>query len=457
MNKSDAVARRYYFTTRDLLMMAILAGLGGVASTAINALGDVVQAVVGFAGTTQWAAGFHVVVLLLSVGLTRKDGSATVTGLLKGGVEMLSGNTHGLIILLVNTAAGLLIDLIFLALRRRRSLWTYALAGGIGAASNVFVFQLFASAPEDVLAFIWGITALAFASGVVFGGLLAHALLRTLHKSGVVPEGDSVAMGRWQYSAFLAVFAFATIGGGALLSNSLQGPPFIAVGGAVEAPYEFAPDESALVPVTLEVTLQGMKRQVTGVALRDVLGTASPDDAYSAVLVSATDGYSFFITRHEVETNEQLLLAYRGEGEDLSYEIAGAENSKAWVRNVAEIRAVPKALIEAGGLLENAYPYDPDKWQYEMDGFRVNLGSGTQKYQGVLLKVVLESWQPKQEAKTVHLIAANGDDTVIGLDEVMSDGTLRIWAVSTEDGLSFTIARENSEIVAQQVIRIEVD
>ena len=36
-------------------------------------------------------------------------------------------------------------------------------AGGLAAASNVFVFQLFASAPEDVLAFVWGIAAVAFA------------------------------------------------------------------------------------------------------------------------------------------------------------------------------------------------------------------------------------------------------------------------------------------------------
>jgi hypothetical protein len=52
--------RRTYFSTRDLLMMAALAALGGVAGTYINALGDVFQSVLGFAGTTQWAAGLHV-------------------------------------------------------------------------------------------------------------------------------------------------------------------------------------------------------------------------------------------------------------------------------------------------------------------------------------------------------------------------------------------------------------
>jgi hypothetical protein len=35
--------RRYYFSTRDLLMMAALAALGGVVSTYVNAIGDLFQ------------------------------------------------------------------------------------------------------------------------------------------------------------------------------------------------------------------------------------------------------------------------------------------------------------------------------------------------------------------------------------------------------------------------------
>ena len=48
-----------YFTTRDLLMMAALAALGGVVSTYVNAIGDFFQSILGFAGTSQWAAGLH--------------------------------------------------------------------------------------------------------------------------------------------------------------------------------------------------------------------------------------------------------------------------------------------------------------------------------------------------------------------------------------------------------------
>ncbi len=51
MNKSKG-NRRYYFSTRDLLMIAVLAALGGVASTYIQTLANAVHAALGFPGAT---------------------------------------------------------------------------------------------------------------------------------------------------------------------------------------------------------------------------------------------------------------------------------------------------------------------------------------------------------------------------------------------------------------------
>jgi ABC-type thiamin/hydroxymethylpyrimidine transport system permease subunit len=181
--------RRTYFSTRDLLMMAALAALGGVVSTYINAVGDFFQSIFGFAGTTQWAAGLHVLWLTLAVGLTRKQGAGTVTGILKGGVELL---------VLVDVVAGLLVDLGFLPFRNKDSLLAYCLAGGLASASNVFVFQLFASLPADSLAYgvMLLVAAVAFLSGVVFAGVLGWVLLNALRRAGVVKDRTPVAMGR---------------------------------------------------------------------------------------------------------------------------------------------------------------------------------------------------------------------------------------------------------------------
>jgi len=42
--------KKYYFTTRDLLLIASLAALGGITSAYINAIGDLVQSALGFSG-----------------------------------------------------------------------------------------------------------------------------------------------------------------------------------------------------------------------------------------------------------------------------------------------------------------------------------------------------------------------------------------------------------------------
>jgi len=47
--------RRYYFSTRDLLMMAALAALGGVVSTYVNAIGDFFQSTKSMA-PSAWSA-----------------------------------------------------------------------------------------------------------------------------------------------------------------------------------------------------------------------------------------------------------------------------------------------------------------------------------------------------------------------------------------------------------------
>ena len=205
---------KYYYTTRDLLMMAALAALGGIASTYINFIGDFFQSFLGFAGTTQWAAGLHVLWLVLAVGLTRKQGAGTITGILKGAVELFSGNTHGLLIVLVDLVAGLLVDLGSPPFRKKDHWLTYCVAGGLAAASNIFVFQVFAALPADILTYgVIGLIALvAFISGVIFAGILGSALMAALRRSGVGRGQPVQPMGRVSLSVLL--ISSLLLGGG---------------------------------------------------------------------------------------------------------------------------------------------------------------------------------------------------------------------------------------------------
>jgi ABC-type thiamin/hydroxymethylpyrimidine transport system permease subunit/DMSO/TMAO reductase YedYZ molybdopterin-dependent catalytic subunit len=453
--------RRHYFSTRDLLMMAALAALGGVTSTYVNAVGDLFQSILGFAGTTQWAAGLHVLWLTLAVGLTGRRGSGTITGILKGAVELLSGNTHGLLVVLVDVVAGLLVDLGFLPFRNKDALPAYVLAGGLAAASNVFVFQLFASLPSDVLAYgaMLLVGGMAFLSGALFAGLLGWLLLNTLRRAGVVRDlSPSPATEKWNRRVFptlLVSVGLLTFGFGVYLRGALQGPATIHIGGAVAAPYDYPLAHADILELTAEATLRDVTGRYTGVPVRELVARAQPDTTAALLLIQASDGYAFFVSMDEVQASESLLLASQGEGDEVSYNVVGAQNSKAWVRGVSEIIVVGAAVLEVSGALENPSPYDPDDWQFDMDSISLDLGDGPKKVQGAPLGSVLRAMDPRPEAAAV-VLHTGGKPVSLPLANVLADDDVRVFTVIGAETVTFAVARMNGEVIAPSVTRMEV-
>jgi len=438
-------------------MMAALAALGGVVSTYINAVGDVFQSILGFAGTTQWAAGLHVLWLTLAVGLTRKQGAGTVTGLLKGGVELLTGNTHGLLVVLVDIVAGLLVDAGFLPFKKKDSLLAYCLAGGLAAASNVFVFQLFAAVPADTLAYgaLLLVAGVAFLSGVLFAGVLARALAHGLRRAGVVKDSPAVPMGRSAYPIFLAVVALLAVALTLFLRVALRGPTTVHIGGAVEAAYDYPTQHGDLGEMTAEGTLREVTARYNGVPVRDLVAQAQPQPGASLLLVRATDGYAFFVSMDEVRDNDALLLSQQGKGDEAAYNLVGALNSKAWVRGVSEMTVVRSAILEVSGALDKPVPYDPNDWQFEMDSTRLDVGQGPKKYQGVPLGQVLQAMEPQAGATTVWL-QTGGEPLSLPLDDVLDDDDLRLFTVIGETDITFALGRMDGQVLAAKVMGIEV-
>ena len=448
---------RYYFSTRDLLMMAALAALGGVTSTYVNAIGDFFQSILGFAGTTQWAAGLHVLWLTLAVGLTGKQGAGTITGVLKGAVELLSGNTHGLLVVLVDIVAGVLVDLGFWPFRQKDARVAYALAGGLASASNVFVFQLFAALPADVLAYgaLLLVGGMAFISGVLFAGVLGWTLLNALRRAGVVKDRPPEPMGRRVYPIFVACAVLLTGILWGYLRYALQGPATIHIGGAVAAPYDYPLEHGDVPQVSAESTLREVTRTYTGVPLRALIERAQPQPDAALLLVQASDGYAFFIHIDEMWENARLLLSPQGEGKDASYNIVGAENSKAWVRGVSALTVVGTATLEMSGALENPTPYDPADWQFEMDSTGLDVGEGKKKYQGAPLGQVLRTMEPNPTAEIV-LLHAHGDPVSLALADVLADDDIRVFTIIGAGGVSFAVARMDGTVIAPHVTRIEI-
>jgi len=181
-----------------------------------------------------------------------------------------------------------------------------------------------------------------------------------------------------------------------------------------------------------------------------------PGPAAASAVVAASDGYSFFISLREIESNPDLLLAHSGEGDQVAYQIAGAENSKAWVRNVTEIRLVGQALLEVRGAVDRPFPYNPDAWQLEMDNAQLDLGQGVKKYQGAALQALLARWEVRAGATTLRFVSRDGAAAELPLAEAQNDPGWRIWTVSDTPTMTLAVAHAGGRVLALDVVALEV-
>lgn len=175
------------FNLQDLLLIATLAALGGVSSSFVSHAGRALHIILPPPVGGQPLAGIHVLWLLIATGIIGKPGAATATGILKGAVEMLSGNPHGIIVLAYAGLQGASVDLILTSLRYRHSQLRYALAGGTATASNILVLTVAGSLPThgSMLFILATMATVAFISGTILAGALAWTLLHALHRAGI--------------------------------------------------------------------------------------------------------------------------------------------------------------------------------------------------------------------------------------------------------------------------------
>lgn len=415
------------------------------------------HAALGIPGATQWAAGLHVLWIVLSVGILRNPGTGTITGILKGAVELMSGNSHGVIILLVNLVAGLLVDFGFLLINKKQSLWPYLIAGGLAAGSNVLVFQIFATIPLNIL----GLSAIlilffvALASGVLFAGILPNFLVNTLTKAGVIrtptisekPKriGWWILLGVLSLSVMLAVF----------LWSNLRGPQVIRINGAIEEPITFPSSSLNIDPVTRQMEYRGMMTQYQGIPLNAVIMAANPSQDADTVLITASDGYAFLISFEELTSNENILLVQSGQGKNAALDVVGPESSKAWVRNVTSLTVIEADGLKIVGREGKTYFFDPIEWTAEMDSTQIKLLDGSQKLQGAPVWEVLSQFTNSQELAEVTF-TSNTDQLTLPWSDIDGKDDLRIYTVIKDDKLSFALATMSGEALLYPIKSIEV-
>jgi ABC-type thiamin/hydroxymethylpyrimidine transport system permease subunit len=344
--ESAAGERRYRFDVRDLVLIALLSAAGGVLSTYIGYLGNLINRLFGVPfGAGQLIAGLHIVWPLLARALVGRFGAGTLTGLTKGAVELFTGGTHGVVILLVSAVEGLFVDL-GLGLTRRRSLLLTMLTGALASASNVVVFQTIYFSGVSA-GFLWGMVLLPLVSGAVFGGYLAWDMERLLMSSRILRPAPASPpcprrVARWRLAGILAlVLAFLV---GAVCFYLGVYDPFAAKGtavvsGSVAAPFTFAYHDWQAEAVSVRAELRGSATYVpptdyTGVPVRLLLARAAPMPGSTSVRVIAADGYEARFPLGDLTGTSDVILTLEGGALRL---IAATQDGASWVRQVVQI------------------------------------------------------------------------------------------------------------------------
>lgn len=183
----EAVTKRKWFSTMDLLTMAAIAVVGaGFSSYVFPALMNVATPVFAFLGPVGWIAvsGVYVIFPVLLGLLVAKPGATTIYAVLQGLVEILFGNAFGAMAMLYAGLEGLGADIGLGIFRYRGSLVSAMVAGGLGSLiiDVVYLFIFGMATTQTVL--LGGIT--AFISGAVLGGLVAWLIARALARTGIV-------------------------------------------------------------------------------------------------------------------------------------------------------------------------------------------------------------------------------------------------------------------------------
>lgn len=339
------MAPKYYFTTRDLLTVAILASLGGVMSTYVQYLANVINRLVGVPyGAGEIVAGLHIFWLVLMAAITKKPGAGIAGGLLKGFVEFLSGSSHGIFVVFISLVEGVLVEAGFWPFARYPRL-AYFTGGILGSFAYVLASQvLFNVYPNAYLFAAVGL--LSIVSGAVFAGYFSAGIMDNLEGAGIVRRGEKPAAGGFRFTVPRAValvlalvIVFSSIYYFALVR--LKGDPLqFTVTGAVASPRDFFQPSYASQFVTVYAKLDGAvthlpAQNYTGLPVRLVLEEAGVRDGARAIDVVGSDGYTQSFNVSDVIENDDLVIVEEAGHLRL---VARGYPGQLWVENLKLIK-----------------------------------------------------------------------------------------------------------------------
>ncbi|NLG99687.1 MAG: ECF transporter S component [Chloroflexi bacterium] len=176
----------FNYTTRDIVIIAVVAAIAGVVNTGIGNLWYLANSSLGPLGGALLQGAFMWAYVLV-MWLIRKPGAAIFLGLIETAVEVLLGNASGIGTLGWGVTQGLGVELVMAISGYQHYGIVAALAAGASASQfgttwTAILFGWDPAAAKDV----WMAVPINLISGVVFGGAVGFYLAKALAKTGLV-------------------------------------------------------------------------------------------------------------------------------------------------------------------------------------------------------------------------------------------------------------------------------
>jgi ABC-type thiamin/hydroxymethylpyrimidine transport system permease subunit len=180
------------YTTRDVVVMAALIAIGGVAKAYWGQLRMVLESVFGPYAEFVIGPGFYIWGIL-ACNLVRKPLSGTISMTIGSAVEILAGNPFGLPVFLFNFWEGFGPDISYnFIFRNKRYDLLVAIIGGILSADLGLVYGWFYFGFSQLPAVAFIIYVIEVTLSGVAAGLVGYYLAKALERIGVKPPSEAV-------------------------------------------------------------------------------------------------------------------------------------------------------------------------------------------------------------------------------------------------------------------------
>ncbi|MBN2047583.1 MAG: ECF transporter S component [Anaerolineaceae bacterium] len=174
------------YTTRDIVILAVIAAITGVVNTLIGNLWYLANTALGPLGGAL-IQGMFMWAYILAVWLVRKPGAALIIGIIEALVEVLLGNAAGIGTIGWGIFQGLGVEIVMgISGWKLYSMWA-AVAAGAAASQFGTVWTAFFYGWDPAYAKdVWLAMPINLISGAIFSGLLGFYLAKGVGKTGLV-------------------------------------------------------------------------------------------------------------------------------------------------------------------------------------------------------------------------------------------------------------------------------